>query len=132
MVHLPQEVIFKAGDLMQMYPSDLIYVFKTKRKLLPKPSVPQRVISRDNHSYKTGDAGNFPNCRRVRFAARKGTVLEKRNSDRRVASAARSGNMKPKLMEMLVRSRTWLFRRSRWIRAQRFHGLTWMRVLFDA
>ena len=37
---------FKAlGDLVQIYQSDLDYTFKTERKLLPKWSPPQRVVS---------------------------------------------------------------------------------------
>jgi hypothetical protein len=38
--HPPREVVFKAGDLVQVYRSDLDNTFKTERKLLPKFSVP--------------------------------------------------------------------------------------------
>ena len=37
----PQEVVFRAGDLVQVYHSDLDFTFKTKRKLLPKFSAPR-------------------------------------------------------------------------------------------
>ncbi|KAG2051607.1 hypothetical protein BDR06DRAFT_832889, partial [Suillus hirtellus] len=36
----PGEVIFKPGQLVQVYRNDLDYTFKTKRKLIPKWSTP--------------------------------------------------------------------------------------------
>ena len=43
--HPPREVIFKAGDLVQVYRSDLDFTFSLDRKLLPKFSAPRRVIN---------------------------------------------------------------------------------------
>ncbi|KAG2335885.1 hypothetical protein BDR05DRAFT_841490, partial [Suillus weaverae] len=37
---VPGEVIFKIGQLVQVYRNDLDYTFKTERKLIPKWSVP--------------------------------------------------------------------------------------------
>jgi hypothetical protein len=37
----PGEVIFKTGQLVQVYQNDLDYTFKTERKLIPKWSVPR-------------------------------------------------------------------------------------------
>ena len=82
LAHPPREVTFKAGDLVQVYRSDLDYTFKTERKLLPKFSVPRRVISRDHHSYKLETLEGIPiggrfSSRRLRlFIPRKGTELE--------------------------------------------------------
>ncbi|TEB24809.1 hypothetical protein FA13DRAFT_1596858, partial [Coprinellus micaceus] len=42
----PREVVFKAGDLVQVYQSDLDYTFKTERKLSPKWSAPRHVVYR--------------------------------------------------------------------------------------
>lgn len=39
----PGEVIFKIGQLVQVYHNDLDYTFKTERKLIPKWSVPRRI-----------------------------------------------------------------------------------------
>jgi len=39
----PGQVIFKCGQLVQIYRSDLDYTFKTERKLLPKWSQPRRI-----------------------------------------------------------------------------------------
>ncbi|KAG2336354.1 hypothetical protein BDR05DRAFT_834606, partial [Suillus weaverae] len=39
----PGEVIFKIGQLVQVYRNDLDYTFKTERKLIPKWSVPRRI-----------------------------------------------------------------------------------------
>ena len=50
--HPPQEVVFRAGDLIQVYHSDLNFTFKTKRKLLPKFSAPRLVINRNQNSYQ--------------------------------------------------------------------------------
>jgi hypothetical protein len=81
--HPPWEVIFKSGDLVQVYRSDLDFTFKTERKLLPKFSVPRRVTSRDHHSYKLETlegspiAGRFSSRRLRLFVPRKGTELER-------------------------------------------------------
>ncbi|KAE9382761.1 hypothetical protein BT96DRAFT_845075 [Gymnopus androsaceus JB14] len=37
-------VVFEKGDLVQVYRSDLDYTFKTERKILPKWSIPLRVV----------------------------------------------------------------------------------------
>lgn len=47
----PGEVIFSKGQLVQIYRNDLDYTFKTKRKLLPKWSIPQCITSRHLNSY---------------------------------------------------------------------------------
>jgi len=81
MAKAPQEVIFKAGQLVQVYRSDLDYTFQTIRKLEPKWSVPRRVIERDRNSYTIATLKNVPilgrfSSRRLRrFIPRKGTAL---------------------------------------------------------
>jgi hypothetical protein len=50
--HAPQEVIFRAGDLVQVYCSDLDYIYKMDRKFLIKFSAPRRVVSRKQNSYQ--------------------------------------------------------------------------------
>ena len=47
----PSEVEFTKGQLIQIYRSDLDYTFKMERKLLPKWSSPQQVISKQLNSY---------------------------------------------------------------------------------
>ncbi|THU79221.1 hypothetical protein K435DRAFT_557629, partial [Dendrothele bispora CBS 962.96] len=42
----PGEVMFKKGQLVQIYRSDLDYTFRTERKLIPKWSPPRRVVER--------------------------------------------------------------------------------------
>jgi RNase H-like domain found in reverse transcriptase/Reverse transcriptase (RNA-dependent DNA polymerase) len=80
--HSPREVIFRAGDLVQVYRSDLDYTFKSERKLLPKFSAPRRVVSRNKNSYQLETleglpiAGRFSSRRLRLFIARKGTALE--------------------------------------------------------
>jgi hypothetical protein len=80
--HPPKEVIFRAGDLVQVYRSDLDFTFKTDRKLLPKFSAPRRVISRNLNSYQLETLEGLPiggrfSSRRLRlFVPRKGTELE--------------------------------------------------------
>ena len=77
----PGEVVFSTGDLVQIYRSDLDYTFKTERKLLPKWSPPQRVVSRLMNSYTLeslqGDRlpGTFSTRRLRRFIPREGTKL---------------------------------------------------------
>jgi len=78
----PREVIFRAGDLVQVYRSDLDYTFKTERKMEPKFSAPRRVISRQRNSYKLETLEGLPisgrfSSRRLRlFIPRQGTELE--------------------------------------------------------
>jgi hypothetical protein len=78
----PREVIFRAGDLVQVYRSDLDFTFKTERKMVPKFSAPRRVISRNQNSYQIETLEGFPiagkfSSRRLRlFVPRKGTELE--------------------------------------------------------
>ena len=78
----PREVVFKAGDLVQVYRSDLDYTFKSERKILPKFSAPRRVISRNQNSYQLETLESFPiagsfSSRRLRlFIPRKGTELD--------------------------------------------------------
>ena len=80
--HPPREVIFRAGDLVQVYRSDLDYTFLTDRKLLPKFSAPRRVINRNHNSYQLETleglpiAGRFSSRRLRLFVPRKGTELE--------------------------------------------------------
>jgi hypothetical protein len=77
----PGEVIFSTGQLVQIYRSDLDYTFKTERKLLPKWSSPQRVVSRNLNSYSLATLGGDPiqgtfSARRLRrFIPKVGTRL---------------------------------------------------------
>jgi hypothetical protein len=79
----PQEVIFRAGDLVQVYRSDLDFTLATERKLLPKFSAPRRVVSRNQNSYQLVTlegfpiAGKFSSRRLRRFLPRQGTELDK-------------------------------------------------------
>ena len=78
----PREVVFKAGDLVQVYRSDLDYTFKSDRKILPKFSAPRRVVSRNQNSYQLETlegfpiAGWFSSWRLRLFVPRRGTELE--------------------------------------------------------
>jgi hypothetical protein len=56
----PREVIFKAGQLVQVYRSDLDFTFKAERKMEPKWSAPRRVTSRDHNSYKLETLEGLP------------------------------------------------------------------------
>jgi hypothetical protein len=77
----PKEVIFKAGQLVQVYRSDLDFTYKTERKMEPKWSAPRRVTSRDRNSYKLETLEGLPignrfAARRLRrFIPRSGTAL---------------------------------------------------------
>ena len=79
----PREVIFRAGDLVQVYRSDLDFTFISERKILPKFSAPRRVVNRTKNSYQLETLEGFPiagrfSSRRLRlFIARRGTELEK-------------------------------------------------------
>lgn len=83
MARLPREVVFKEGEFVQVYRSDLDYTFKTEKKLLPKWSAPRRVILRNRNSYQLETLEGFPipghfSARRLRrFIPRAGTELEK-------------------------------------------------------
>jgi hypothetical protein len=78
----PREVIFRAGDLVQVYRSDLDFTFSADRKLLPKFSAPRRVTSRNHNSYQLETleglpiASKFSSRRLHLFIPRKGTELE--------------------------------------------------------
>ena len=41
----PGVVTFEKGQLVQVYRNDLTYTFKAERKLLPRWSAPQRIVS---------------------------------------------------------------------------------------
>jgi hypothetical protein len=56
----PKEVIFKAGQLIQVYRSDLDFTFKVERKMEPNWSAPCRVTSRDHNSYKLETLEGLP------------------------------------------------------------------------
>jgi transposase InsO family protein len=77
----PGEVIFKLGQLVQVYRSDLDYTFKTERKILPKWSRPYRVSKRILNSYRLESLdgrkidGEFSARRLRRFHPRAGTRL---------------------------------------------------------
>ena len=82
LAHPPREVIFKTGDLVQVYRSDLDFTVSSDRKLLPKFSAPRRVVSRNLNSYQLETLEGFPiagrfSTRRLRqFIPRQGTELE--------------------------------------------------------
>jgi len=79
----PKKVIFKAGQLVQVYWSDLDFTFKVERKMEPKWSAPRRVTSRDHNSYKLETLEGLPIGNRFssrqlrRFIPRNGTALHK-------------------------------------------------------
>lgn len=82
LAHPPREVVFRTGDLVQVYRSDLDFTFSTDRKLLPKFSAPRRVVNRNKNSYQLETLEGLPiagkfSARRLRlFIPRKGTELE--------------------------------------------------------
>jgi hypothetical protein len=77
----PKEVIFKAGQLVQVYRSDLDFTFKAERKMEPKWSAPRRVTSQDRNSYKLETLEGLPIGNRFsswqlhRFIPRNSTML---------------------------------------------------------
>ena len=83
LTHPPQEVTFKAGDLVQVYRSDLNFTLATEQKLLPKFSAPRRIVNRNQNSYQLETLEGFPitgkfSSRRLRqFIPRQGTELER-------------------------------------------------------
>jgi hypothetical protein len=95
----PGEVVFSKGHLVQIYRSDLDYTFKTERKLLPKWSTPQRVVSRHLNSYTleslNGEPlpGSFSARRLRRFLPKEGTRLadEQKLIEERVTEEEREG-----------------------------------------
>ena len=99
----PGEVVFSKGQLVQIYRSDLDFTLKTERKLLPKWSPPQRVVTRNLNSYTlerldgTPIAGQF-SARRLRaFIPKEGSKLaleqverERQNHEGEIAEQERS------------------------------------------
>jgi hypothetical protein len=89
----PGQVIFKRGQLVQIYRSDLDYTFKTERKLLPKWSQPRRIVKRLQNSYTLENLDGSPidgtfSSRRLReFIPREGTKLaaEQRELEEKLA-----------------------------------------------
>lgn len=83
----PGEVIFEAGQLVQVYCTDLTYTFKSIRKLLPRWSPPRRVVSRDRNSYQLETTAGVPlestfSSRRLcRFIPREGTLLARSQAE---------------------------------------------------
>lgn len=77
----PGEVIFKPGQLVQIYRNDLDYTFKNERKFIPEWSIPHRVQMRILNSYKLETIKGIPlqgefSARRLRaFTPRQGTQL---------------------------------------------------------
>ena len=77
----PGQVIFKRGQLVQIYRSDIDYTFKTERKLLPKWSQPRRVTKHLRNSYKPENLdgseieGTFSSRQLREFIPREGTQL---------------------------------------------------------
>lgn len=77
----PREVIFMAGQLVQVYRNNLDFTVLVGRKMEPKWSAPCCVLSRDRNSYKlqTLDGlvigSRFSVRRLCRFIPRMGTVL---------------------------------------------------------
>ena len=56
----PGHVIFKCGQLVEIYHSDLDYTFKTEWKLLPKWSQPQRIVKQLLNSYTLENLDGSP------------------------------------------------------------------------
>jgi len=87
----PREVIFKNGDLVQVYRSDLVHTVSTKKKLAPMWSVPRRVSARKLNSYVLETLAGVPlngtfHARRLRaFEPREGTKLALSEAARREA-----------------------------------------------
>jgi hypothetical protein len=77
----PREIIFKTGDLVQVYRSDLMHTVITNRKLAPMWSVPRRILTQKVNSYTlktlTGTPlnGVYHACRLRAFQPREGTKL---------------------------------------------------------
>ena len=79
---VPCKVIFRAGQLVQVYCSDLDYMFLVIWKLEPKWSAPRRVISHTRNSYKLETleglpiGGHFSSRHLWRFILRDRTSLQ--------------------------------------------------------
>lgn len=78
---VPGEVLFRPGQLVQVFHNNLDYTYKMDRKLLPKWSVPWRITSRLRNLYKLETLEGIPlqgesSARRLRaFTPRMGTTL---------------------------------------------------------
>ncbi len=81
------EVVFEKGQLVQVYRNDLDYTFKTERKLVPKWSIPRRVVSRAQNSYQLEEIdgtrinGHFSAQRLRAFVPRSGSRLANQVED---------------------------------------------------
>lgn len=58
--HAPRKVIFKAGQLVQVYRSNLDFTVRIDRKMLPKWSTPRRVTSCNRNLYKIETLEGLP------------------------------------------------------------------------
>ncbi|KAG6841251.1 hypothetical protein C0991_000536 [Blastosporella zonata] len=102
------EVVFKPGDLVQIYRNNLDYTFKTDRKLLPKWSTPRKVVNRDVNSYTLATLdnslipGSFSARRLQRFWPKAGTKLA---VDQALVEARESALIAPKQIEDAERVR---------------------------
>ncbi len=74
------EVVFETGQLVQVYRNDLDYTFKTERKLIPKWSIPRRVVSRAQNSYQLEELDGTP--LKGHFSARRLRTFTPRNGSR--------------------------------------------------
>ena len=84
----PREVVFRAGDLIQVYHSNLDFTFKTERKLLPKFSAPRRVINRNQNSYQL-EMLESSHCGQIQLKMPVPVHTKKRNGTRRSTSCYR-------------------------------------------
>jgi hypothetical protein len=79
--HAPRNVVFEAGDLVQIHATQWVRTFASIKKLIPMWSVPHRIKARQLNSYtlETLDGCSLKgvyNSRRLRaFVPRKGTKL---------------------------------------------------------
>ena len=86
-----REVVFRKGDLVQVYRSDLVHTVSTVKKLAPMWSVPRRIVNRKLNSYTLQTLDGTPlngvfNTRRLRaFEPREGTKLALAEATRREA-----------------------------------------------
>ena len=95
----PKEVTFRKGDLVQVYQRSWDTTFKTEKKLVPKWSMPKRVVERNVNSYvlETLDGlrieGSVSARNLRRFDPREGTELarKQREIERTLAEEDKSG-----------------------------------------
>jgi hypothetical protein len=93
----PREVIFKKGDLVQVYRSDLVHTVSTIKKLAPMWSSPRRISARKLNSYTLETLEGVPlnglfNVRRLRaFKPRDGTKLALAEASRKEAAGDNAG-----------------------------------------